>query len=412
MHVAVLGAGVVGVTTAHYLSAAGHEVTVVDREQAVAQCCSYANGAQLSYSYTDAMATPAFLARIPGLVAGLDAGIRVRPPVERALLRWGLAFLGECTTKKALGNTLANLQLAQRSEQLLAELRPQLGVDFAYRNAGKLVLLHGAKELADAHRSSALKAEHGVRTDVISIDDACDIEPGIRHMMGQYSGAVYSPGDDVGDAHAFTVALADQLSSQPHCNFQLGTTIDSIVADKQKVQALNTNHGLIDVDAVVVCLGSWSPQLLRPLGISPLIYPARGYSVTLNPGPSATSVSVTDFARRFVISRTGDQVRIAGFADFVGFSSRSDSRRVKQLTDVASRYAPQAADYESQADSAWAGLRPLTPDGRPLIGATKVNGLYLNTGHGSLGWTLACASAEKVTAAVGRESPSEKSLAA
>jgi D-amino-acid dehydrogenase len=412
MHVAVLGAGVIGVTTAHFLLEAGHEVTLVDREDAVGQKCSFANGAQLSYSYTDAMATPSFLAKMPGLVAGFDPAICVRPPIDRELLRWGLAFLGECSVRKATGNTLANLQMAQRSAQLLAELRPQLGFDFSHRGAGKIVLLHGEKELSDAHRSSELKAEFGVRTNVISIADACDIEPGIRHMTGQYSGAVYSPGDDVGDAYSFTRALATQLGSRPGCNLILGTAVEDIVAEQRRVRGLRTDQGPIDADAVVVCLGAWSPQILSPLGVNALIYPARGYSVTLAPGTQDTSVSVTDFAHRFVISRIGEQVRIAGFADFVGFSTRKDASRVARLLDTASRYAPQAADYSSTENHPWGGFRPLTPNGRPLVGATTVEGLFLNTGHGSLGWTLALASAEKLTASVSLEPPAEKSLAA
>jgi len=396
MHVAVLGAGVVGVTTANYLSRAGHDVTVIDREESVAQGCSFANGAQLSYSYTDAMATPAFLAKMPRLVAGFDPAIRVRPPINRSLLKWGLAFVGECTTKKAVENTVANLQMAQRSAQLIAELRPGLGADFSYRCAGKIILLHGAKELANARRSSALKARFGVQTEVISLDDAIDIEPAIQYMKGQYSGAVYSPGDDVGDSRTFAHALADKLKDRPGCHIRLGVTVNGIIARQHRVKAVDTDHGPIDVDAVVVCLGAWSPQILKQHGVAANIYPARGYSVTLAPGPQPMSVSVTDFARRFVIGRIGDQVRVAGFADFVGFTTHKDSQRISKLLNIVKSNAPQAADYDSSPNKAWGGSRPLTPSGRPLIGATSVDGLYLNTGHGSLGWTLACASAEKL----------------
>lgn len=400
MHVAVLGAGVVGVTTAWYLAEAGHEVTVIDSENAVAQGCSFANGAQLSYSYMDAMASPAFLAKMPRLLTGLDRAIRVRPPINADLLRWGLAFIGECTASKSAANTLANLRLARRSQQLMDELVPTLEGEFAHRNAGKIILLGSDKELRAAARTSELKAEFGFQADVISLAAAIDIEPAIQHMTGRYAGAVYSPGDDVGDSQAFTAALAKKLAARSSCHFKLNTTIKEIITEKRQVRAVDTHQGAIDVDAAVVCLGSWSPRLLKPLGINTGIYPVRGYSVTLRPGQHSNSVSVTDFAKRFVISRLGAQVRIAGFADFVGFRTSKDTQRVAKLLRIAGAIAPAAADYKTLPNHAWGGFRPLTANGRPLLGPTSVAGLYLNTGHGTLGWTLACASGEEVARAV------------
>ncbi|MDH3265681.1 MAG: FAD-dependent oxidoreductase, partial [Gammaproteobacteria bacterium] len=225
MHIAVLGAGVVGVTTAYFLAEAGHDVTIIDRESAVAQGCSLGNGAQLSYSFTDAMANPAFLARMPLLLAGFDPAIHVRPPTDANLLRWGLEFIRECTASKARTNTLANLQLALRSKQLIDELRTKVPGDFAYRSAGKIILLRTEKERANAFATSELKAELGVVTKVISVNEAIDIEPAIQHMTGDYVGAIYSPGDDVGDAHAFSVAVTAFLHGKPNCQFQLSTSI-------------------------------------------------------------------------------------------------------------------------------------------------------------------------------------------
>ncbi len=394
MHVAVLGAGVIGVTTAYYLTEAGHTVAVLDREDQVANACSFANGAQLSYSYTDAMATPGFLATIPRLLAGLDAGIRFRAPLSADLLRWGRAFLAECTTRKATANTLETLLLAQRSKLLLARLGEQLDGDFAYRPAGKIVLLANEKDRQDALRSCELKASHGCATSVISLDEAIDIEPAIQHMTGEYRAAVYAAGDDVGDANTFSSALARRLLEGGQCSFQLSTNVRRVVTEDQRVRGIETDCGVLDADAVVVCLGAWSPRILKPLGIWRPVIPARGYSITLRPGPHANSVSVTDLARRLVIGRIGEQMRVAGFADFVGYKTTRDTHRISQLITAAQRCAPRAADYSTSPNQAWGGFRPLTPNGQPLIGATPVNGLYLNTGHGSLGWTLACASGE------------------
>jgi len=400
MQVAVLGAGVVGVTTAYYLTEAGHDVTVLDSKDQVAAGCSFANGSQLSYSYTDTMATPAFLAKLPRILAGLDTGIRYRAPLSLDLLRWGGAFLAQCTTKKAVLNTLAALHMAQRSKQLLAQLKGHLNDDFSYRAAGKLVLLSHEKDRQTALRSCELKASHGCDSSVIGLNEACDIEPAVTHMTGNYTAAVYSPGDDVGDANAFTQSLANYLLQNTQCKFLLSTDVTELIAEKRRIRSVITSRGELSADAVVVCLGADSPGLLKPLGIQSKILPVRGYSLTAPPGPHANAVSVTDLAGRFVICRNGENMRIAGFADFVGFATAADSRRLEQLAGLARLRAPQAADLTSRPIRRWGGFRPLTPAGRPLIGATHIKGLHLNTGHGSLGWTLACASAEALVSSI------------
>ena len=396
MHIAVLGAGVVGVTTAYYLAEAGHDVTIIDRESEIAQSCSLGNGAQLSYSYVEAMASPAFLAKIPRLLAGIDSAIRVRPPIDMDIVRWGLSFLGQCSSDKATRNTIANLALARRSKHLLDELRPKLNGDFGYKTVGKLVLLRTEREMAHARETCKLKAEYGNRVDVVSMDEAISIEPGLAHMPGPYAGAVHSPGDAVGDSQAFAEILARHLRDTTTCKISLNTHIQKLIVETDELKAIATNQGTLDADAVVVCLGTWSPALLTPLGINTRIYPVRGYSVTLPPGPHVPSVSITDLGCRFVASRIGEKVRIAGFADFLGYSTSRDSKRVQRLLDIAKSKAPDVADYASTPNDAWGGFRPLTPDGRPVIGPTPIKGLYLNTGHGSFGWTLACASGEKV----------------
>ena len=406
MQVAVLGAGVVGVTTAYYLTEAGYSVTVFDSEDQVASGCSFANGSQLSYSYTDAMATPAFLAKLPRILAGHDAGIRYRAPLSVDMLRWGSAFLAQCTSKKAMANTLASLHMAQRSKELLSHLKKRLNDEFSYRAAGKIVLLGDNKDIQHAQRNCELKTTHGSESNVISLEEARQIEPAIAHMTGDYVAAVHAPGDDVGDANAFTRSLAHYLAKNTDCQFQLNTNIAKLITEKKSIHRVATDRGEFRADAVVVCLGARSPSLLKSLGISPKILPARGYSITAKPGPKANSVSITDLAGRFVISRNGNDMRIAGFADFVGFATECDQHRIDQLTELAHRRAPQAADYSTQPIQSWGGFRPLTPDGRPLIGATPIKGLYLNTGHGSLGWTLACASGE---ALVGSIAPATRS---
>lgn len=396
MQVAVLGAGVVGITTAYYLLRQGHDVTVVDRENSVAAGCSFANGAQLSYSYVDAMASPSFLARVPGLLAGIERAIRIRPPLDGHMLRWGSAFVAECSSSRAAGNTAANLELAARSRHLLAELRRTLPDSFDHREAGKLVLLTKPKDVENARRASDVKASFGCDANVITMDEATAIEPAVAHMAGDYCGAVWSPGDDVGDAGRFTRVLAETIAADSRCRMRLGAEVEGLVIRDGQIGGVRTDAGQLDADAVVVCLGSWSPALLRPLDIRLPIVPARGYSLTLEPGAHATSVSITDFSSRFVISRIGERVRVAGFADFFGFDTTRDQRRIAALLETAATKAPGAADYQSVPDHAWGGFRPLTPNGQPIIGPTRIDGLYLNTGHGSFGWTLACASGDSI----------------
>ena len=400
MHVAVLGAGVVGVTTAHFLAEAGHDVSIIDQAAGVARECSLANGAQLSYSYTEVMASPSFLLRLPGLMAGTDAAIRFRPPINVDLVRWGLAFLRQCTRGRAAANTRANLDMALRSAELLQDLRGKLPADFMYREAGKLILLATQREVDDARRASAVKAGLGVRADVISIEEATDIEPAIAAMTGPYAGAVYSPGDDVGDSREFSALLAQRLKKRHGARFIFDTPIPGLIRERGAVLGVQTANGDIEADAVVVCLGAWSPALLSKVGIGLLVTPARGYSLTLPPGPAMPTASVTDFGRRFVMTRLGDNARIAGYADFVGFSTHKDADRLQRLIATAEAAAPQAADYGHADNQAWGGYRPLTPNGRPIVGPTRLDGLFVNTGHGTLGWTLAFASAEKLVDAM------------
>jgi D-amino-acid dehydrogenase len=215
-------------------------------------------------------------------------------------------------------------------------------------------------------------------------------------MPGPYGGAIYSPEDDVGDSTAFARVLADNLRSRSTCQIAFNTTVEGVIVENRQVRAIQTSEGQIDADAVVVCLGTWSPALLKPLGLNLPICPVRGYSVTLPPAEHSPLVSITDFGRRFVVSRIDEKIRVAGFADFVGLRTSTDERRINELLDVAKTNAPTAADYTCSDNQAWGGFRPLTPNGRPIVGATTIDGLYLNTGHGSYGWTLACATAEQV----------------
>ena len=400
MHVVVLGAGVVGITTAYYLSERGHSVTVVDQADEVASGASGGNGGQLSYSFTDAMASPALLAKLPGLISGLDSAFCVRPPIDSLPVRWGLAFLSQCTSNHARINTLAVLQMAMRSSTLLAELRSRVPLDFSFRRAGKLVLLGKLSELEAAEDSCTIKRQYGCDVRVITPEQAIAIEPALAFIKTPSAGAVYSENDEVGDVLSFTSQLGQWLGNNRNTEYRFNTTVHHITTESGKLHAVETSNGTLRSDAVVVCLGAWSERVLEPLGIRANIYPVRGYSVTLPAVDKSNSVSITDLGSKMVYSRLGDQIRIAGFADFVGFRTDRDEDRLRTLLDTARNFAPDIADFDVSSASEWGGFRPMTPNSRPLVGPTPVEGLYLNTGHGMLGWTLACVSGHDLAALV------------
>lgn len=398
MHVVVLGAGVVGVTTAYYLSQLGCEVTVVDRASKVGDGASFANAGQLSYSFTDALAKPAFLSHLPALILGRDNGARVR--LSPALVAWGMRFVGQCTTRHARENTLAVLKIAMRSGRLLAELREELPFDFWHRQAGKLVLLSDQAEIDGAQATVKLKQEHGCDARLLSRTEALSVEPALEHVSEDIAGAVYSGSDEVADSQKFTAGLRDWLEANRPVEFRLSANATKLVARNGQTHAVVVDGDELEADAFVVCTGAWSPALLGTVGINPHVFPVRGYSITLPPGEQAPSVSMTALKYRMVYSRLNGLIRIAGFADFRGFDTSTDRERTNFLLDLARRYAPLAADYGAEDIQPWGGFRPMTPNGQPRVGPTRSRGLFVNTGHGMLGWTLACATGHDAAQAV------------
>ena len=398
MHVVVPGAGVVGVTTAYYLSQRGCDVTVVDRASEVGDGASFGNAGQLSYSFTDSLAKPEFLAHIPALMLGRDDGVQVRLSAD--LVTWGTRFVGQCTRKHARENTLAVLKIAMRSAELLAELREVLPFDFWHRKAGKLVLLSSQAEIDAAKTTLELKRSHGCDTQILSLADALEVEPALEHISEEIAGAVYSKSDEVADSQKFTAGLKDWLETNGNVKFRLSSNARKLIARDGRTHAVVVDDDTIEADAFVVCMGAWSPELLQTVGINPHVFPVRGYSITLPPGEAAPSVSMTALKHRMVYSRLNGHVRIAGFADFLGFDTSADGERIEHLLELARQYAPLAADYDAEDMQPWGGFRPMTPNGQPQVGRTRSKGLYLNTGHGMLGWTLACATGYDAAQAV------------
>jgi D-amino-acid dehydrogenase len=388
VRILVLGAGVIGVTTAWYLVQAGHEVTVVDRGAEPASETSFANGGQISAGHAEPWAKPEVVPKIFRWLGREDAPLLFRARADWAQWRWGLGFLSECIPGRFERNVQALSGLATYSRDCLRALRSETRIQYDALTRG---ILHFCTDEGDfnalRHHAKQMLAL-GIRRDVKTREECLALEPALR--QAGVAGGIYTAEDESGDAHAFTVELA-RLCREKGVAFKTGVNVESIRAAGDRVEGIRPEG---KADAYVVALGSYSPLLLRPLGIHVPVYPLKGYSVTLPLAEgerAAPTVSLTDEAHKIVISRLGNRLRAAGTAELTGYDRNVNERRCTALLERVRQLFPALAKIEPS--HRWAGLRPATPSNIPCIGSTRLKNLYLNTGHGTLGWTLACGSA-------------------
>jgi D-amino-acid dehydrogenase len=396
MRVLVLGAGVIGVTAAWYLTEHGHEVTLVDRQPAPALETSFANGGQVSASHAEPWADPSAPRQILRWIGKADAPILFRLRADPAQWRWMLQFLLECLPARTERNTMQCMQLALYSRDCLHALRDSTGIVYDHLTRGILEFYTDAKEFEEGVATAELMRRFGCLRDAKSADECVAIEPALAACRDRLAGGIYTAGDESGDAHQFTQALA-RLAIARGMVFRGGTSVEAlrVVGDAIEGVACRNEHGaqeMLTADAYVVSLGAYSPLVLRPIGVPALIYPLKGYSATLDVGDAkgAPTVSLTDLASRIVISRLGHRLRIAGTAELTGYDTSLNPVRCEALLRRVFALFPDCADRGSA--KFWAGLRPAIPSNVPLIGGTRYRNLYLDTGHGTLGWTLACGS--------------------
>lgn len=409
MHVIVLGAGLIGVTSAWYLKQAGHEVTVIDRQPAVARETSFANGGQISVSHPEPWANPGAPGQVLRWLGREDAPLLFRPRADWRQWAWGLSFLLECLPGRTRRNTEAVAGLALCSRARLQELRAATGIEYDHLGRGILHLFFDARDFAQAEQRAQLLRGFGMRAEVLDAPGCIAIEPALAHCRDRLAGGLYAPEDESGDALRFTQALAARCSARGVA-FRFNARIESLAERDGRIAAARIldadgSRESIEGDAFVVALGSHSPLLLRPLGADLPIYPVKGYSVTvpIAPDAAAPQVSITDESRRIVCSRLGARLRIAGTAELTGYDTTINHRRCEAILQRALELFPQvepAGEVEY-----WAGLRPATPGNVPIIGRVRLENLYCNTGHGTLGWTLACGSAQAIADIVGGRSP-------
>ncbi len=404
MKILVLGGGVVGVTTAYFCAQAGHEVELVDRQPASGMETSFANAGQVSPGYSAPWAGPG----VP-LKALRWLAMRHRPFVVRTMfdgrLAWWLAqMLANCNEDAYHRNKGRMVRLAEYSRDVLRTLRADTGITYDHREGGTLQLFRSRKEFDHVGSDTAVLETFGVPFELLDPAGCVRAEPALARVRDKFVGALRLPGDETGDAHQFTQRLA-ALAEGLGVRTRFGVTIDRLEAEGGAVTGVATSVGTLTADAYVVALGSYSPALLRPLGLRLPVYPVKGYSLTLPVSvPDAAPVStVMDERYKVAITRLGGRIRVGGTAELAGFSAQLRAPRRATLAHSVGDLFPDGGDVAGA--TFWTGLRPMTPDGTPVVGATGYPNLYTNTGHGTLGWTMACGSARVLADLLGGRAP-------
>lgn len=417
MRLVVIGAGITGLAAAWYLRDDGHDVTVVDQNDGPGRETSFANGAQLSYSYVAPLAGPGVLPKIPPWLLRRDSPLRFRPALDVEQWRWLAAFVLACNRAQSEITTRRLLALAFHSRALMHAFvaGPGRDVAFDYATNGKLVVFSdaagfdGARRLLDYQRSLGCEQEALDADAVRALEPSLDATGDPGGLGARMVGAIHTPSEEVGDCYAFCVGIA-RLLAERGVRFAYGRRVTRLVPERaaRRIAAVETDAGPFAMDAVVLASGAASPALARPLGLRLPIYPLKGYSITVPASARAPRISITDFKRKVVYAPlAGGRLRIAGMADIAGRSTAIDPERLGQLVVEARGAFPDATtnDYASDALSPWTGLRPATPKGTPILGPTPYANLYLDVGQGALGWTLGLASGQVVADCVAGRTP-------
>ena len=404
MKICVLGAGVIGLTTAWWLAEAGHDVIIIDRNDSTGADASAANGGQLSYAFVAPLASPALLRKLPSLLLAKDGPMRIRPNLDPALIAWGLRFLLACRPGVVRETVAAQLALAALSRNEMDFLCQSAQLAFGLKTAGKLVVYRTEKEFAAARGAlTGLDLDQQVLTPA----ECVAREPALRLDARELAGGIYTASEQVGDCAAFCAALTARMKQRSNIEWLLGTSVTGPVRSGNRLVAVATDKGEVEADRFVLCMGSQSSSFAKLCGFYLPVYPLKGYSITLTPAAAAPTLrhSVTDFERKLVfapLAAGARRIRVAGIADLESDDTSIDARRVEILRRASVELLGIDADGDVQA---WCGLRPTTPDSRPIVGWSPLEGLFINSGHGMLGWTLACGSARLATDLIDRTLP-------
>ncbi len=388
MKVLVLGAGVIGVTAAYELADAGHEVVVMDRQPGPGLETSFANAGEVSPGYSAPWAGPGVPLKAVKWLAMHHRPLVIRPHVDGSMIRWSLAMLRNCTTARYRINKTRMVRLAEYSRDSLRALRVATGIAYDERMRGTLQLFRTQKQFDSSAGDIAVLRENGVAFELLDRAGCLRHEPALARVQDKLVGGLLLPGDETGDCYQFTSRLAE-LAAQRGVDFRFETTIRTLGRSGDRITGVTTNTGVVDADAYLVALGSYSPLLLAPIGVRIPVYPVKGYSITvpITDAAGAPESTVMDETHKVAVTRLGDRIRAGGTAELAGYTLRLHEARRKTLVHVVNDLFPYGGDV-GRAEF-WCGLRPMTPDGTPVIGATPIGNLFLATGHGTLGWTMA-----------------------
>lgn len=392
MRIAIVGAGLLGVASAYYLAKEGHEVLVVDRQAAPARETSFANASLLTPNHSFSWAAPGAPWLLLKSLWQADSGLRLKPHLNRQLIDWGLRFLRNCTPGRHRANSLAKTRLCFYSMAELERVTAETGIGWHRGTAGVLYLFRDRHELELADRDLALLREAGAAIAPISWDEVVALEPGLAHARDKFAGALHGTSDEVGDARRFTEALAEACKARG-VTFRLSTSIDGFDLQGDRIAALKTSGGPIKADAFVLAAGSFSPRLARGAGLHLPIYPVKGYSVTAPVGDpdQAPRTGGLDEGTLVAFARLGERVRMTSVAEVGGYDTGHRPENFAKILATGRELFRDGIAFDRA--EYWACLRPATPDGPPIIGPSPVHNLWLNTGHGYLGWTMCCGSA-------------------
>lgn len=391
MKVLILGSGVIGVTSAYYLARAGHEVTVVDRQPEPALETSFANAGEVSPGYSSPWAGPGVPVKAVKWLLMKHGPLVVRPKLDPVMWVWLLKLLRNCTSARYAVNKSRMIPIAEYSRDSLRDLRRDIGIQYDERSQGTLQLFRYQQQLDGTGEDIAVLKQYGVPFEVLSREGCIAVEPALAGVKEKFAGGLRLPQDETGDCHMFTQALAKHAEALG-VRFMFNTGIDRIVTDGTRVSGVATSAGMLQADAYVLALGSWSSRLVAPLGLSLPVYPVKGYSITvpIKDASGAPESTVMDESYKVAITRLGNRIRVGGTAEISGFSTKLYDARRATLDHSLTDLFPRGGDLSKA--TFWSGLRPMTPDGPPVIGPTQYANLHLNTGHGTLGWTMSCGS--------------------
>jgi D-amino-acid dehydrogenase len=391
MRIVVLGSGIVGTSTAYYLAEAGHEVVVVDRQEGPALETSFANAGEVSPGYSSPWAAPGIPMKALKWLFMRHRPLFIWPTPQPDKVRWGLMMLRNCTSARYELNKSRMVPIAEYSRDLLRELRVKADIAYDERSKGLLQLFRTQKMLDGTAKDIAVLERFGVPYELLDAEGCIRAEPALAQVREKIAGGLQLVGDETGDCFKFTNALA-ALCRQLGVEFRYRTRVDAILTEAGRVTGVTTDKGTITADAYVVAMGSYAPLLLRRISIDLPVYPVKGYSLTIpvSDASGAPESTVMDETHKVAITRLGDRIRVGGMAELDGYNTTLRPSRRATLEHVVTDLFPKGGDVAKA--SFWCGLRPMTPDGPPVIGPAKYPNLYLNAGHGTLGWTMGCGS--------------------